>query len=95
MAAASEPLAEALDEAHGASVTAHEIFNAPRKYEAEFIEDCVTLNVKMPDALTRVTEARARRPLRGDDHRQGLAYGPTFRLHGHRQARRRPFLPQA
>ena len=57
VAAASEPLAEALDEAHGASVTAHEIFNAhSRKYEAEFIEDCVALNVKMPDALTRVTE---------------------------------------
>lgn len=57
VAAAAEPLAEALDESHGATVTQHEIFNAhSRKYEGEFIEDCVSLNVKLPDALTRVTE---------------------------------------
>ena len=34
-----------------------DIFNAhARQYENEFMEDLVNLNVRMPDALTRVTE---------------------------------------
>ena len=54
---ASEPLAEALDSQKGAGVTDQEIFNAHgRHYEAEYMEDMVSLNVRMPDALTRVTE---------------------------------------
>ena len=28
----------------------------PTRYEAEFIEDMASLNIRMPDALTRVTE---------------------------------------
>ena len=51
------PLAETLDESHGATVTQHEIFNAhSRKYEAEFIDDLYALGIRLPDALTRVTE---------------------------------------
>ena len=54
---ASEPLSESLDSVKGAAVTQHEIFNAhARLYEEGFIEDLVALNVRMPDALTRVTE---------------------------------------
>jgi len=56
-AAAAEPLSEALDATLGEAVTDHAIFNAhSRRYEAEFIEDMASLNIRMPDALTRVTE---------------------------------------
>jgi len=56
-AAAAEPLAEALDATLGAAVTQHEIFNAhARRYEAEFVEDLESLHIRMPDALSRVTE---------------------------------------
>ena len=57
IAASSEALAETLDRESGAAVTQHAIFEAhARKYEAEFIEDMAALGVRLPDALTRVTE---------------------------------------
>ena len=56
-AAGAEPLAEALDAELGAGVTQNEVFNAhARKYEADFVEDMASLGVRMPDALSRVTE---------------------------------------
>ena len=65
-AAAAEPLSEALDAELGAAVTDHAIFNAhSRRYEAEFIEDLVALNIRMPDALTRVTEYLEKVPGQG------------------------------
>ena len=57
IAAASEPLADLLDARLGASVTDTAVYNAhARQYEAEYMEDMAALNVRMPDALTRVTE---------------------------------------
>ncbi|KAL1524602.1 hypothetical protein AB1Y20_019491 [Prymnesium parvum] len=54
---AAEPLAEALDAEKGAAITQQEIFNQHgRKYELEFIQDMEALSVRLPDALTRVTE---------------------------------------
>ena len=57
IAAASECLADALDAKKGHEVTQHEVFDAhSRKYEADWIEDLIALNIRLPDALTRVTE---------------------------------------
>ena len=65
-AAAAEPLSEALDATLGEAVTDHAIFNAhSRRYEAEFIEDMASLNIRMPDALTRVTEYLEKVPEQG------------------------------
>ncbi|KAL3900809.1 MAG: hypothetical protein SGPRY_012387 [Prymnesium sp.] len=68
---AAEPLADALDVEKGAAITDQEIFNQHgRKYEQEFVQDMDALStrgqatsvharraqVRMPDALSRVTE---------------------------------------
>tara|TARA_B100000795_G_scaffold268783_1_gene256502 strand:- start:2003 stop:2311 length:309 start_codon:yes stop_codon:yes gene_type:complete len=37
----------------------------PTRYEAEFIEDMASLNIRMPDALTRVTEYLEKVPEQG------------------------------
>ena len=66
-AAAAEPLSEALDAQLGAAVTDHAIFNAhSRRHEAEFIEDLAALHIRMPDALTRVTEYLEKVPGQGN-----------------------------
>lgn len=55
--AAAEPLAESLDKEKGASVTDVAVFDAhARRFEASWMEDMEALNVRAPDALTRVTE---------------------------------------
>ena len=65
-AAAAEVLSEALDVTLGAAVTDHAIFNAhSRRYEAEFVEDLASLHIRMPDALTRVTEYLEKVPDKG------------------------------
>ncbi|KAF8056247.1 CARS1 [Scenedesmus sp. PABB004] len=54
---AGDQLAEALDAAHGSSVTDPGIFRAhAAKYEAEFFADMDALGVRRPDVLTRVVE---------------------------------------
>ena len=51
------PLFVVLCTSLGAAVTQHAVFEEhARRYEAEFVEDMHSLNVKLPDALTRVTE---------------------------------------
>ena len=55
--AGTEALAEALDAEKGSEVTQHEIFDAhARKFEKDFVEDLHALHIRLPDALTRVTE---------------------------------------
>ncbi|KAL6077880.1 cysteinyl-tRNA synthetase [Balamuthia mandrillaris] len=50
-------LAELLDKERGKNVREEHIFRAhAAKYEKEFIEDMTSLGIRMPDALTRVTE---------------------------------------
>lgn len=55
--AAGSELGELLDAEQGATVTAHEIFDAhSREYEKRYLEDMDMLGVRPPDVLTRVTE---------------------------------------
>ena len=57
IATAKDSLGESLDAQFGATVTQHEVFNAhSRRYEKEFIDDLDSLGIRMPDALSRVTE---------------------------------------
>jgi cysteinyl-tRNA synthetase len=55
--ACADALAAWLDAERGATVTDHSIFaSLPRKYELEFFDDLRALGVKLPDAITRVSE---------------------------------------
>ena len=53
----SDFLADWLDEALGHTVSDKQVFNAHgRKYEEQFLQDCVSLGIRDPTVITRVTD---------------------------------------
>jgi cysteinyl-tRNA synthetase len=54
---AFDPLSELLDKRHGSTVNDQEVFRKHAAYyEKEYLEDMLTLGIRPPDVLTRVSE---------------------------------------